>query len=111
MRSDLLLNITGHENNMPRDRFGRIILPGPHDNILIELVKEENKEKPDMTRFTAELFELDETMFRLACKKLDKEGWIEGAVFELDDRGMPTSVDLTHVKVTDSGKEYEKRLG
>ncbi|MBQ2245692.1 MAG: hypothetical protein IIV84_03195 [Selenomonadales bacterium] len=111
MRSDLLLTLTGHKTSLPRDKYGRPIMSGPHENILIKMALEEKKEAPDMTQFTAEMFELDEMIFRLACKKLDSEGWITGAVFTLDDRGFPTSVDLTNVRLTDEGREFEKQLG
>lgn len=111
MRSDLLLTLTGHKTDLPRDKYGRPIMSGPHENILIKMALEEKKDAPDMTRFTAELFELDPAIFRLAVKKLDSEGWIEGAVFTLDDRGFPLTVDLTNVRLTDEGREFEKHLG
>lgn len=111
MRSDLLLTLTGHKTDMPRDKYGRPIMSGPHENILIKMALEEKKESPDMTQFTAEMFELDPMVFRLAVKKLDSEGWIEGAVFTLDDRGFPLTVDLTEVRLTDEGREFEKCLG
>lgn len=111
MRSDLLLTLTGHKTDLPRDKYGRPIMSGPHDNILIKMALEEKKEHPDMTRFCAEMFDLDPTIFRLAVKKLDSEGWIEGAIFTLDDRGFPLTVDLTNVRLTDEGREFEKRLG
>ena len=57
------------------------------------------------------MFELDEMVFRLACKKLDSEGWITGAVFTLDDRGFPTSLDLSGARLTDEGRASEKTLG
>ena len=111
MRSDLLLTLTGHKTALPRDKYGRPIMSGPHENILIKMALEEQKESPDMTQFTAEMFELDELIFRLACKKLHSEGWITGAVFELDDRGFPTNVDLTNARLTDEGRAFEKQLG
>lgn len=111
MRSDLLLTLTGHKTDLPRDKYGRPIMSGPHENILIKMALEEKKPDPDMTQFTAEMFELDPTIFRLAVKKLDSEGWIEGAVFTLDDRGFPITVDLTNVRLTEEGRAFEKRLG
>ena len=59
MRSDLLLTLTGHKTGLPRDKFGRPIMSGPHENILIKMALEEKKESPDMTQFTAEMFELE----------------------------------------------------
>lgn len=111
MRSDLLLTLTGHKTDLPRDKYGRPIMSGPHETILIKMALEEKESAPDMTRFNAEMFGLDEIVFRLAVKKLDSEGWIEGAVFTLDDRGFPLTVDLTNVRLTDEGREVEKRLG
>lgn len=111
MRSDLLLTLTGHKTDLPRDKYGRPIMSGPHETILIKMALEEKKESPDMTRFTPEMFDLDPTIFRLAVKKLDSEGWIEGAVFTLDDRGFPLTADLKGVRLTDEGREFEKKLG
>lgn len=111
MRSDLLLKLTKKYEQQDGDHFQKVEMTGPHDYVLMEFYKEQQQEKPDMTKVTAELVQLNETIYRIAVKKLQDKGYIEGAVITLSETGMPESVDVKQVKVTPAGIEYEQHLG
>lgn len=111
MRSDLLLKLTQKYDQKDKAYFKKVELTGPHDYVLIELYKEQQQAAPDMTKVTAALVKLDEKLFMLAVKKLQKQGLISGAVIESDETGMPCRVELSGVRLTPGGIAYERNLG
>jgi hypothetical protein len=111
VRSDLLLKLTKKYAQEDKEHFQKVEMTGPHDYVLMEFYKEAQQENPDMARITPELVQLNETIFRIAVKKLQDKGYIEGAEIEVSETGMPVRVDVAKVKVTPAGVEYEKHLG
>jgi len=109
MRSDLLLKLT--RNKSDQEQFKDVELTGPHDYVLMEMRREEQQERPDLTKVTAGLVNMDEKLFMLAVKRLQDRGLIEGAVIEVSETGMPVSIQLAKARLTNAGIEYEKRLG
>lgn len=112
MRSDLLLKLTKTHCDDDTGEYKDVMISGPHDYLLMALRQEELQDKPDMTNVTAEKLNMDNTILALAANWLEKKGYITGAaILYPEDSNMPSGVDLTHVRLTAEGIEYEKRLG
>ncbi|MEG6585348.1 YjcQ family protein [Dendrosporobacter sp. 1207_IL3150] len=111
MRSDLLLKLTKKYSEHEKEHFKKVDLTGPHDYVLMEFYKEQLKSEPDMTKVTAEFVQLNEKIYMMAVKKLQDYGFIEGANIQVNENGMPESVDIKDVKVTQAGIDYERHLG
>lgn len=112
MRSDLIVKLTRTHCDDTSGEYKDVMISGPHDYLLIEMRKEEQKDKPDMNSITPEKMNYDKTIFALATNWLMKKGYITGAVIKYEDGSqMPIGVDLTNMKLTPEGIEYEKRLG
>ena len=112
MRSDLMLKLLRTHCEDTSGEYKDVMISGPHDYLLIEMRQEELKEKPDMTRITAATMNYNDTIFALAVNWLMKKGYITGAVIKYGEDGkMPLGADISVVKLTPEGIEYEKRLG
>jgi hypothetical protein len=112
MRSDLMLKLLRTHCEDTNDEYKDVMISGPHDYLLIEMRLEEIKENPDMTRITAEKMNFSDTIFALAVNWLMKKGYITGAIIKYgEDARMPIGADISAVKLTPEGIEYEKRLG
>lgn len=112
MRSELMLKLTQTHCDDKSGDYKDVMISGPHDYLLIELRQEEQKDKPDMSSITAEKMNYDKRIFALATNWLMKKGYITGAVIKYEEGSpMPVGADLSNVKITPEGIEYEKRLG
>lgn len=112
MRSELFLKLTRTHVDDTSGEYKDIMLSGPHDYLLIELRQEELKENPDMGSITPERMNFSGAIFGLAVNWLMKKGYITGAVIKYQEGSqMPVGADLSNVKLTPKGIEYEKRLG
>lgn len=112
MRSDLMLKLTRTHCDDTSGEYKDVMISGPHDYLLVEMRLEELKKNPDMTLITPEKMNFSEPIFALAVNWLMKKGYISGAIIKYAEGSkMPVGVDLSAVKLTPEGIEYEKRLG
>lgn len=112
MRSDLLRKLMETHCDDDKGEYKDVMISGPHDYLLMALHQEELQAQPDMTKVTAGMLNMDDTILALAANWLEKKGYITGAeILYPADSNMPSGVNLEHVRLTAEGIEYEKRLG
>lgn len=111
MRSELLLKLTRTHVDSKEGPWGDVQLTGPHDHVLLRLAQTCRQGQP-LTAVTAGPLSLEERIFAMALKHLEKQGLLEGVAYTYTEGDpFPQSVDLSRARITEAGWEYEKRLG